>query len=91
MFSSKTLYGSKLMCLVIFKSAVAAASDDVREGVVSMAHCWGGTPDPAANTDAKVRDIGANTNRLIDNRENAERYSGIPRQSCIPVAIGPQP
>lgn len=67
--------------------AVAAASDDVRPGVVSMAHCWGGTPDPGADTDSKVRDIGANTNRLVDNRANAEKYSGIPRQSCIPVAI----
>lgn len=67
--------------------AVAAASDDVRPGVVSMSHCWGGTPDPSADTDSKVRDIGANTNRLIDNRANAEKYSGIPRQSCIPVAV----
>ena len=25
--------------------------------------------------------------RLIDNRANAERYSGMARQSCIPVAI----
>ena len=67
--------------------AVAAASEDVRPGVVSMAHCWGGSPDPAAGSDARVREIGSNTNRLIDNRKNAEKYSGIPRQSCIPVAV----
>jgi anaerobic selenocysteine-containing dehydrogenase len=68
--------------------AVAAASDDVRPGVVSMSHCWGDSPDPKHGTDGKVREIGSNTNRLIDNLENAEKYSGIPRQSCIPVAIG---
>ncbi len=67
--------------------AVAAASDDVRPGVVSMAHCWGDSPDPAAKANAKVREIGSNTNRLIDNRKHAEKYSGIPRQSCIPVAV----
>ncbi|MCB1843692.1 MAG: molybdopterin-dependent oxidoreductase, partial [Halioglobus sp.] len=67
--------------------AVAAASEDVRPGVISMSHCWGGSPDPAQQADARVRDIGANTNRLINNLENAERYSGIPRQSCIPVSI----
>jgi len=67
--------------------AVAAASDDIRPGVVSMSHCWGGSPDPAAGSDARVREIGSNTNRLIDNRANAEKYSGMPRQSCIPVAV----
>ena len=66
--------------------AVAAASKDVRSGVVSMAHCWGDAPD-AEQTDERVRKIGSNTNRLIDNRKHAEKYSGIPRQSCIPVAI----
>ena len=67
--------------------AVAAASADVRRGVVSMSHCWGGSPDPAAGSDSRVREIGSNTNRLIDNRAQAEQYSGMPRQSCIPVAI----
>ena len=67
--------------------AVAAASDDVKPGVVSMSHCWGGSPDPKAKSDDKVREIGSNTNRLINNLENAEKYSGMPRQSTIPVAI----
>lgn len=67
--------------------AVAAASDDVRPGVVSMSHCWGGSPSPGAGSDAKVREIGSNTNRLISNRANTERYSGMPRQSTIPVAV----
>ena len=67
--------------------AVVTASDDIRPGVISMSHCWGGSPDPTANADQKVREIGSNTNRLIDNLENAERYSGMCRQSSIPVAI----
>jgi len=67
--------------------AVAAASDDIRPGVVSMSHCWGGSPEPAADSDARVLEIGSNTNRLIDNRRHAEKYSGMPRQSCVPVTI----
>jgi anaerobic selenocysteine-containing dehydrogenase len=67
--------------------AVAVASDDIRPGVISMSHCWGGSPNPAAKSDQKVREIGSNTNRLIDNREHAERYSGMARQSSIPVAV----
>lgn len=67
--------------------AVAAASDDVRPGVVSMSHCWGGSPEASKGVDAKVREMGSNTNRLISNRENTEMYSGMPRQSTIPVAI----
>lgn len=67
--------------------AVAIASDDIRPGVISMSHCWGGSPDPDANADSRVRDIGSNTNRLVDNRDNTERYSGMARQSSIPVAV----
>ena len=67
--------------------AVAAASDDIKSGVISMSHCWGGSPDPASDCDARVREMGSNTNRLIDNRQQAEKYSGMPRQSTIPVAI----
>ncbi len=67
--------------------AVAKASDDIRPGVISMSHCWGGSPEPTANADQKVREIGSNTNRLIDNLEHGERYSGMCRQSSIPVII----
>ena len=67
--------------------AVAAASDDVKPGIVSMSHSWGGTPDPDANVDEKVRDMGSNTNRLIDNREHTERYSAMPRLSTVPISV----
>jgi len=67
--------------------AVATASDDVKPGVISMSHCWGGSPEPTANSDAKVREIGSNTNRLVDNLEQSAKYSGMCRQSNIPVGI----
>lgn len=67
--------------------AVARASDDIRPGVISMSHCWGGSPDPRASADDKVREIGSNTNRLVNNRDRTEKYSGMARQSSIPVAI----
>ena len=67
--------------------AIATAAVDIKPGVISMSHCWGGSPDPAAQSDDKVREIGSNTNRLIDNRASAERYSGMARQSSIHVAI----
>ncbi len=65
--------------------AVVQGSPDIKRGVISMAHSWGGAPD--GSTDDKVREIGANTNRLINNRANAEKYSGMARQSTIPVSI----
>jgi anaerobic selenocysteine-containing dehydrogenase len=67
--------------------AIAAASEDIKSGVISMSHCWGGSPDPAAGSDARIREMGSNTNRLIDNRHAAEKYSGMPRQSTIPVKV----
>lgn len=67
--------------------AVAASSDDVKPGVVSMAHSWGGTPDPSAGVDKRVREMGSNTNRLIDNRERTEKYSAMPRLSTVAVKI----
>lgn len=67
--------------------AIAAASDDIKPGVVSMSHSWGGSPDPAQQVDSKVREMGSNTNRLIDNRQHTERYSAMPRLSTVPVRI----
>ncbi|ARN75630.1 molybdopterin-containing oxidoreductase family protein [Oceanicoccus sagamiensis] len=65
--------------------AVAQSSPDIKRGVVSMAHCWGGAP--GERSDDKVREIGANTNRLINNLDHASKYSGMARQSSIPVQL----
>ncbi|KZX59339.1 hypothetical protein A3709_13655 [Halioglobus sp. HI00S01] len=62
-------------------------SDDIKPGVVSMSHSWGGNPDPEHNVDTQFRNMGSNTNRLIDNLHEIERYSAMPRLSSIPVSI----
>jgi anaerobic selenocysteine-containing dehydrogenase len=65
--------------------AVAQGSPDIKRGVVSMAHCWGTAPDGSG--DDKVREIGANTNRLINNLDHPEKYSGMARQSAIAINL----
>jgi anaerobic selenocysteine-containing dehydrogenase len=65
--------------------AVAKSSADIKVGVVSMAHGWGGMP--GSTGDSKIREIGANTNRLINNLDEPERYSGMARQSAIAVNL----
>jgi anaerobic selenocysteine-containing dehydrogenase len=61
---------------------VAAASEAVRRGVVSMAHSWGG-----AVTDELVRTEGSPTNRLCTVESGYDRLNGMAIQSAIPVAI----
>ncbi len=63
--------------------AVAEASDEIRPGVISMAHAWGDTP----SQDAKVREVGASTNRLVDDATDYDPISGMARQSAIPVNV----
>ncbi|MDZ4828350.1 MAG: molybdopterin-dependent oxidoreductase [Actinomycetota bacterium] len=63
--------------------AVAAAAPDVRRGVVSMAHGWG----DATGEDAKVRDIGAPTNRLVTTAHGYDAITGMAVQSAIPVSV----
>jgi anaerobic selenocysteine-containing dehydrogenase len=61
---------------------VVAVSDDLRPGVVSMAHSWGGTPED----DGSVREIGSPTGRLADLR-SYDAITGIPCMSAIPVSV----
>lgn len=61
---------------------VVATSDDLRPGVVSMAHSWGGTPED----DGSVREIGSPTGRLADLR-SYDAITGIPCMSAIPVSV----
>ena len=65
--------------------AVAWPDKDLRPGLVSMCHCWGG--DPEASGD--VREIGTNTGLLISVEEDCARFSGIPLMSALPVRIAP--
>lgn len=63
--------------------AVAEPAEDIMRGVISMAHAWGGTP----SEDAKVREIGSATNRLVDDATDYDPVSGMARQSAIPVNV----
>ena len=59
------------------------AAPDVRRGVISMAHSWGGS----SLTDEKVRDIGSPTSRLVSVDKGYDRINGMVVQSAIPVRI----
>lgn len=63
--------------------AVVAEAPDVRRGVISMAHSWGGS----SLTDEKVRDIGSPTNRLVSVDRGYDRVTGMVVQSAIPVRV----
>jgi anaerobic selenocysteine-containing dehydrogenase len=64
-------------------AAVAERAPDVKRGVVSMSHSWG----DASLDDAKVRDIGAPTNRLVTTTVGFDAITGMAVQSAIPVAV----
>ena len=66
-----------------FIYAVVEASDDVRPGVVSMAHAHGDVPE----RDGDVRTIGSTTGRLVDTTTDFEPCSGMARQSAIPIRL----
>ena len=61
---------------------VVAPAEDLRPGIVSMAHAWGGTPAD----DGSVREIGSPTGRLSDLR-SFDPVTGIPCMSAIPVSV----
>jgi anaerobic selenocysteine-containing dehydrogenase len=63
--------------------AVVMADPNLRQGVVSMAHSFGDTPE----NDDKVRKIGSNTNRLVRNDAVYDPYSGQPLMSNVPVNV----
>jgi anaerobic selenocysteine-containing dehydrogenase len=62
---------------------VAEADATVREGLVSMSHSFGDTPE----SDGDVRAIGGNTGRLTSVERDYDRFSGLPRMSNIPVRV----
>ena len=62
---------------------VVEPADDVKRGVISMAHSWGGT----SLTDEKVRDIGTPTSRLVSAEAGHDPVTGMVVSSAIPVAV----
>jgi anaerobic selenocysteine-containing dehydrogenase len=63
--------------------AVVEVDATLREGLVSMTHCFGSLPDE----DNRLLEIGSNTARLLDNDVNYQPYSGQPRMSNVPVSV----
>lgn len=58
---------------------IARPDPDLRTGVVSIAHCWGGLPGgPGA---------GANTNLLIADDRDLASVNMMPRMSAVPVNV----
>ena len=62
---------------------VVEVAPDVKQGVVSMAHSWGGT----SLTDEKVRDIGSPTSRLVSTDVGHDPVTGMVVSSAIPVSV----
>lgn len=62
---------------------IVQGADDVRRGVISMAHGYG----DATLDDAAFREIGSPTSRLIPIDRHFDKVTGIPRMSAIPVRI----
>ena len=62
---------------------VAEAAEDVKAGVISMAHAWGDIPDNFGD----VRKKGSSTNRLLDDHKTYDPITGQPRMTAIPVNV----
>jgi anaerobic selenocysteine-containing dehydrogenase len=62
---------------------VVESADDVKRGVISMAHSWGGR----SLTDEKVREIGSPTSRLVSADIGHDPVTGMVVSSAIPVAV----
>jgi anaerobic selenocysteine-containing dehydrogenase len=62
---------------------VVEPSDDIKRGVISMAHSWGGS----SLTDEKVRDIGTPTSRLVSADAGHDPVTGMVVSSAIPVTV----
>lgn len=66
---------------------VAMESNILSPGVIAMSHAFGGPSSNASN----VREQGSSTNILASDTTNVDPYTGMPRQSAIPVKITPIP
>ena len=64
---------------------VVEAAADVRPGCISMAHCWGDTPEQ----DHDVLQVGSNTGRLANFDSTADPITGLPWMSAMPVNVRP--
>ena len=64
-------------------NATAQASEDLKPGVVSIAHCWGGLPGESGDSAG----AGVSTNLLVADDSEIDPVTGMARQTAVPVAI----
>lgn len=64
--------------------ALAKSDPDLRRGIVSISHGFGGT----ATTVGDIAEVGFSTNRLVKSDE-VDAITGMPRLSAIPVRLSP--
>jgi anaerobic selenocysteine-containing dehydrogenase len=65
--------------------AIVKANDRIKPGVVAMHHCWGVAP----GQQAPVREVGSNTNLLVNGDDELQQFTGMTRSSGIPINISP--
>jgi anaerobic selenocysteine-containing dehydrogenase len=65
--------------------AIVKANDRIKPGVVAMHHCWGVAP----GQQAPVREVGSNTNLLVNGEKELQQFTGMTRSSGIPINIHP--
>ena len=63
--------------------AVSKANDRIKPGVVAMHHCWGTSP----GQQAPVREVGSNTNLLVDGNNALQGFTAMIPSSGIPINI----
>ena len=63
--------------------AVSKANDRIKPGVVAMHHCWGTSP----GQQAPVREVGSNTNLLVDGNNALQGFTAMVPSSGIPINI----
>jgi anaerobic selenocysteine-containing dehydrogenase len=62
---------------------IVECDHDLRRGVVSMSHGFGGNPGDAEDP----RVDGANTNRLLRADVDFDPITGMPRMGAVPVSV----
>jgi anaerobic selenocysteine-containing dehydrogenase len=67
--------------------AMVKGAADVRRGVVSIAHAWGGLPDDPRD----LASFGSTTAALIDVDSGYDAFTGMPVMSAIPVSVTRSP
>jgi anaerobic selenocysteine-containing dehydrogenase len=68
--------------------ALAEADDDMRPGVISISHGWGGLPGDGDH-DADPHRAGVNVNRLTTTHSDLQSINAMPRLTALPVRLSP--